>query len=217
MSLDPLSLLFVFTSGVFALFSPCGFPMLPGYVSYYIGTNASLGKAFPGGVACTLGLVTVFSIIGVIADALGSLITYYISLLELVAGLATIFLGLSMILKIRIPMFSIPVKAPKRRGLIGIYLYGVTYGMATLACSAPIFFSILSIAIAAGGLLNGILTFTVYAIGMGLPLIIITILLVNTKKMFLKRIMKMMPWIEKLSGIILVSIGVYLIYFYLYL
>jgi len=188
--------------------------MLPGYISYYVGSKASLGKAVPGGIICALGLVTVFSIIGIVASILGSIIYPYIPLLELVAGLATIVLGVSMLIEIRLPTFSLPVRAPKRRGLIGIFLYGAAYGMATLGCSAPIFFSILFYAIAAGGPLHGIITFIVYAVGAGLPLIITTILVAKAKKLMLERIVKMTPWLQRISGIVLVVVGIYLMYFY---
>jgi len=188
--------------------------MLPGYISYYMGAKASSGKAVSAGVACTLGLVTMFSLIGVVASILGSVINPYIPLLGLVAGVATILLGASMLVEIKLPTFLVPLQAPKRRGLIGIFLYGVIYGLATLGCSAPIFFAVLFWAIAGGGPLSGIITFMVYAVGMGIPLILTTILVAMAKEMTLKRIGKMLPWLQKISGIILIIIGAYLIYFY---
>jgi cytochrome c biogenesis protein CcdA len=188
--------------------------MLPGYISYYMGSKASLGKAVPSGVACTLGLVTVFSVIGAMASILGSLINPYIPLLELVAGLATILLGVSMLIEIRFPSFSLPIKAPKRRGFIGLFLYGAVYGLATLGCSAPVFFAILFWAIAGGGLLNGIITFIAYAVGMGLPLILTTILLAMAKELALRRMVRMLPWLRRISGAVLIIIGVYLTYLY---
>ncbi len=215
MSLDPSGLTFIFTAGVFALFSPCGFPMLPGYISYYMGTKTSLGRAIPGGIACTLGLVTIFSIIGALATALGGLLSVYIPLLEIVAGIFTIFLGIIIMFELKYPIFGLPIKAPKQKGFIGLFLYGIAYGMATLGCSAPIFFSILSYAIAAGSILQGIVTFIVYAIGMGLPLLIVTVLIVKTKKFILTRIVRLIPLIQKISGMVLVFIGIYLIYFYI--
>lgn len=214
MTLDLPRLIFAFVAGASALLSPCGFPMLPGYISYYMGTKVSLGKAVPSGAACTLGLVTVFSMIGTIAATLGSLINPYLPLLELVAGLVTIVLGFSMLFEVNVLSFSLPMKAPKRRGLIGIFLYGVLYGLATLGCSAPIFFSILFWAISGGGVLNGIITFIIYALGMGLPLTLTTILLAMAKELTIKKMVKMLPWIKKISGIILVAVGIYLIYLY---
>ncbi|MFQ5758117.1 MAG: cytochrome c biogenesis CcdA family protein, partial [Candidatus Bathyarchaeia archaeon] len=214
MSLDLSGLTFILTAGALALLSPCGFPMLPGYISYYIGTRSSLGRAIYGGVACTLGLLTVFSIIGVAVSMLGSFVSRYMPFLELVAGLAAILMGISIIIEIKFPTFLTKLRAPKQRGLVGIFLYGIIYGLATMGCSAPIFFSILFYAVAAGGPLYGTITFVVYAIGMGLPIIVTTILVAKAKKLLLERIVKATPWFQKISGIVLIIIGVYLIYFY---
>jgi len=214
LALDFSGLVLIFAAGALALLSPCGFPMLPGYISYYMGAKASLEKAVSGGVACTLGLLTVFSAIGVAASTLGGLVFRYIPLLELVAGLIVILMGISVIVEIRFPTFFTISRAPKQRGLIGVFLYGVVYGLATLGCSAPIFFSILFYAVAAGGPLYGTITFAVYAIGMGLPIIITTILVAKAKKFMLEKMVKMIPWFQRISGMVLIMIGAYLIYFY---
>jgi len=214
LSPDLSGLTLIFTAGALTLLSPCGFPMLPGYISYYMGAKASLEKAVSGGVACTLGLLTVFSAIGVVVSTLGSLVSRYIPLLELVAGLIVISMGISMIAEIRFPTFFTISRAPRQRGLIGVFLYGVVYGLAALGCSAPIFFSILFYAVSAGGLFYGMITFVVYALGMGLPIIITTILVAKAKKFMLERMLKMIPWFQKIGGIVLIIIGAYLIYFY---
>lgn len=210
---------FVLAAGAFALLSPCSYPMLPGYISYYIGDKnfksgkTSLSKAVPNGVACMLGLISVFSVIGIFASALGNLISPYIPALELVAGLAMIFLGIGVLVRIKFP--ALPLKAPQRSGMVGIFLYGVIYGLATLGCSAPIFFSTLLYAATSGGILFGIVVLIVYALGMGIPLIITTIIVAKARQLMLKKISRMMPWIQKISGIILIVIGVYLTYYYL--
>jgi len=49
---------------------------------------------------------------------------------------------------------------------------------------------------------------------MGLPIIITTILVAKAKELTLERIVKMTPWLQKISGTVLIFIGVYLIYFY---
>jgi cytochrome c-type biogenesis protein len=215
LSFDSSSLAFIFTAGALALFSPCGFPMLPGYISYYMGAKVSMEKALAGAAACTLGLLTVFSAIGVIVSTLGRFISQYIPLLELAAGLIVVFLGISMIFEIRFPTFFTISTAPTQKGLIGVFLYGVAYGLATLGCSAPIFFSILFYAVAAGGSLYGIITFVVYAIGMGLPITITTIFIAKAKKFLLKKMMKMLPWLQKIGGLVLITIGAYLIYYHI--
>jgi cytochrome c-type biogenesis protein len=204
----------IFTAGMFALLSPCGFPMLPGYVSYYMGSKGSLGKVIPTSIACTLGLVAVFSTIGTIAAIVGNVINQYIPLFELVAGIATVLFGIGMLFEVKLPTFFASLKAPKRRGVIGIFLYGVIYGLATLGCSAPIFFSLLFFAVVSGGILHGITTFAVYACGMGVPIFVTTLLVAKAKELTLKRIVDLTPRLQKISGIALVIIGVYLIAYY---
>jgi cytochrome c biogenesis protein CcdA/chitodextrinase len=207
MSFSGLSL--VFSAGVLALFSPCGFPMLPGYLSYYLGRKKTLETAVSSGIACTLGLIAVFSVIGVGAALAGSVITQYIPALEVVAGSLAIVMGISMLMNIKFPTLFKISRAPTQKGLPGLFLYGIAYGLATLGCSAPIFFSTLFYAITSGGFLAGITTFVVYAVGMGLPILLITILLAKTKTQLLNRVMNVMPWFEKISSVIIIAIGVY--------
>jgi cytochrome c biogenesis protein CcdA/cytochrome oxidase Cu insertion factor (SCO1/SenC/PrrC family) len=215
MSLSGLSL--VFSAGVLALFSPCGFPMLPGYLSYYLGKKKTIEKAVSSGIACTLGLMTVFSVIGAGVALLGSVITQYIPILELLAGSLAIVMGISMLTNIKFPTLFTINRAPTQKGLPGLFLYGIAYGLATLGCSAPIFFSTLFYALTSGGILAGIVTFAVYAIGMGLPILLITILLSKTKTQLLARVMHVMPWFQKISSLVIIAIGVYLISYYILL
>ena len=214
---DPSGLTLALTAGALALLSPCGFPMLPGYISYYIGAKPSLERAIPAGIVCTSGLLAVFSMVGLAVSAFGSLASRYISFLELVAGVLVILMGTVTIARIRFPTLLGVVsklKAPKTRGLSGIFLYGVAYGLATLACSAPIFFSMLFYALASGGPLYGLTTFIVYAIGMGIPLLITTILVAKVKKIVLEKIVRLTPLFQEISGIILILIGTYILYYY---
>jgi len=213
LSFDSSRLTVTLVAGAYALLSPCGYPMLPGYISYYLGVTSSLIKAVSHGVACVLGMITVFSTIGAIASLVGSVINPFISYLELVAGISTILFGVSILIEIDFSPLNLLLKAPKSRGAAGIFLYGVIYGLATLGCSAPVFFSILSWAIASGPM-NGFITFLAYAIGMSVPVILTTVLVVMAKKSILKKIVKMTPWLQKMSGIILIIIGTYLIYYY---
>ena len=202
-------------AGVSALLSPCGYPMLPGYISYYLGSKLSVEKALRGGVTCALGLLTVYSVIGVIVSTIGGIVSPYIPFLELVAGVAIIVMGIFMIVEIRFLTFFEKLRAPINKGLIGLFLYGIVYGLATLGCSAPIFFSIVFYAIVSGGALFGFVTFIFYAVGMGFPILLTTILVAKAKQLMLKKIMGITPLLQKISGLILIAIGIYLIYFYL--
>jgi len=188
--------------------------MLPGYISYYMGAKASFGKAITSGFVCVLGLLTVFSVIGIIVSLLGSFISRYALFLELIVGLIITFMGFITLIGIRLPSSMPFLKAPRRRGFVSIYLYGLLYGLAVLGCSAPIFLSVLFYALGFGGLSLSLILFVFYTIGMGLPLIMITILIAEAKDLILKKMAEALTLLNKISGVTLILVGAYLLYYF---
>lgn len=213
MSLDTAGLAFAFTAGLLSIFSPCGYALLPGYVSYYLGSDFSVARGIHGGLACTLGLMTVFSVVGALASSLGSLLQRLVPMLDLLAAAILVLMGIIMLLEIQLPYVLIGVEPSKRKGLPGFYLFGIVYGMAGVGCSAPIFLSVLLHAMTKG-LTNGLLTFAVYAIGMGIPLIVTSVLLAEAKDYVVARVAQITPKLHRISGIVLILVGAYLAYYY---
>ena len=213
MALQLSGLAFAFSAGVFSLFSPCSYALLPGYVSYYLGAKFGVVKALTGGLACTLGLITVFAAIGGLASSLGEFIPKIIPLMDLAAGVILIAMGLGSLLDLKMPFVSLNVMPSRRRGFIGLYTYGIIYGLAGVGCSAPIFISVLFYSMSKG-LAQGVLSFVAYALGMGAPLIVTTLLLSQAKDYMVQRINMATEKLQRASGVILVAVGLYLIYFY---
>jgi cytochrome c-type biogenesis protein len=213
MVLQLSGLAFAFSAGVFSLFSPCSYALLPGYVSYYLGARFGVVKALTGGLACTLGLITVFAAIGGLSSSLGELIPQIIPLLDIAAGVILIAMGLGNLLELKTPFLSLNVMPSRRRGFIGLYTYGIIYGLAGVGCSAPIFISVLFYAMSKG-LAQGVLSFVAYALGMGLPLIVTTLLLSQAKGYMIQSINMATEKLRRASGAVLVAVGLYLIYFY---
>jgi len=202
--------MFAFAAGIFALFSPCSFPLLPGYVSYYIGAKTTFGKAITSGVLCALGFLTVFSIIGLFVSLIGNFISNYIPFLELIVGLIIVLMGLLKVFDVSFPFSFSFLKLRNRRAFLGIFLYGLLYGLAALSCSAPVFLAVLFYAMLSGGLFNGLIIFIFYAMGMGLPIILVTILVAKAKDLILKRMIQSTRVLSKISGLILIVVGSYL-------
>ena len=213
MALQLSGLAFAFSTGVFSLFSPCSYALLPGYISYYLGAKFGVVKALTGGLACTLGLITVFAAIGGLSSSLGELTPQIIPLLDIAAGVILIAMGLGNLLELKVPFLSFNVMPSRRRGLIGLYTYGIIYGLAGVGCSAPIFISVLFYAMSKG-LAQGVLSFVAYALGMGLPLIVTTLLLSQAKDYMIQRINMATEKLRRASGAVLIVVGLYLIYFY---
>jgi cytochrome c-type biogenesis protein len=214
MSIQASSLLFAFTAGLFSIFSPCSYPLLPGYMSYYLGSEFSVEKAFSGGVAATLGLLTVFTIIGGSASIIGGLLRQLVPVLDMFAAFFLILMGISTLIDINLYL-SLPLKPIERQGYTGLYLFGIVYGLAGIGCSAPIFLSILFYSMSKG-VLQGSLSFMLYAFGMGIPLVATSIIIAKAKVVILNRVNRAAPILKRLSGIILILVGLLLIYFHYY-
>ena len=211
MSLDLPGLAFALTAGVLSVFSPCGYALLPGYVSYSLGSRLSLARAVSGGFACTLGLVTVFTVVGGLSSGLGAVLTRLVPQLDLIAGLILVAMGVATLRQMRIPFLTVPSGLSRRMGLSGFYLFGVVYGLAGVGCSAPIFLSVVVFA-ASRGLVNGVLAFVAYALGMGLPLILTSVLVAQANELMLRRISEATPRLQRVSGVMLVLVGLYMFY-----
>jgi cytochrome c-type biogenesis protein len=213
LSLDLPGLAFALTAGVLSVFSPCGYALLPGYVSYYLGSRLSLVRALSGGLACTLGLVTVFTVVGGLSSSLGTVLTWLVPQLNLLAGLVLIVMGAATLRQMRVPFLTVPSGLSRRTGLTGFYFFGLVYGLAGVGCSAPIFISVVVFA-ASRGLANGVLTFVAYALGMGVPLMLTSVLVAQANEVLLRRISEATPRLQRVSGAILVLVGLYLFYFH---
>ncbi|MBQ03625.1 hypothetical protein CL673_02800 [Candidatus Bathyarchaeota archaeon] len=206
-------LVFAFSAGVFSLFSPCSYALLPGYVSYYLGAEFGVVKALTGGLACTLGLITVFAVVGGLASSLGELVPQIIPQLDIVAGIIIIIMGLRNLLDLKMPFIYPDIMPSVKQGFLGLYIFGIVYGLVGVGCSAPIFVSVLFYSMSKG-IFYGVLSFITYALGMGVPLIVTTVLLSQARDYLIQRINMATERIQRSSGAVLIIVGLYLIYFY---
>jgi len=214
MSLESLvfDLAFAFSAGVFSIFSPCSFPLLPGYIAYMAGSKASGKRAAIVGGVCTFGFMTVFTVLGAIASSVGSIFIKYMPWIQLIAAMLIIIFGLTMLLNIPLPLPMASLKTSENLGLLGMYTFGLTYGLAS-TCAAPIFFSIVLYAFV-GGILRGIFTSLAYSLGMGSVFIVLAILTAEAKRSVVQKVATLTPWIRRLSGLVLIAVGAYLVYLF---
>lgn len=140
---------FALTAGVATFFSPCAYPLLPGYVGFYVNQvdaeDVSLLSAGTRGIAAGIGVLATFGVLAGatvrISNAALSNITVFESL---VGGLLVVF-GL-LVVTGRSPSLSIPL--PKRRAsVLGFGLFGAGYALAGAGCVAPIFLAVVARAI----------------------------------------------------------------------
>ena len=227
---------FPFSVGMLAAFNPCGFAMLPTWIGYFIGTDApddtrvrALTRGLRVGAIMTLGFITVFGGIGLLIAAFLSqgTVTEYVGYITVVLGVLLIPLGIAMYrgyqLNLSLPKMA---KGGESREAGSIFLFGVSYAVVSLSCTIGLFVSAVSNSftvvgenqfgertesVTLGSILDGAGSFIAYAVGMGVVILFLTVSLARAKSNVATNMRRLLPHMGKISGVVLVIAGFYLI------
>jgi cytochrome c biogenesis protein CcdA len=216
------ALALAFGAGLVATINPCGFAMLPAYLSYFMGLRSddtsragAVRTAFAVGGVVSLGFLVVFGIAGIVITAGFRAFTSWIPWIALGVGFAIGLLGLSMALgyepKIVLPKAS---RARTGSGLRPIFGFGVSYGVASLSCTLPVFLVAVAGQLTQQSLLGGVGVFLAYTAGMSFMLLIVTIVLALGKQTIVSRLRASARYINRISGAILVLAGAFIVWFW---
>jgi len=166
---------FAASAGLATFFAPCAFPLLPGYVGYYVQRNGggASGVGVWSAAAAAVGSVTSLGVIAVLVIAFGRRLTSVLPLLEPVVGIGLIAFGL-LVLTGRAPTVSLPL--PQRpESVMGFCVFGAVYALAAAGCVVPLFIGVLTQA-ATLPLRWGAATAIVYVSTATAPLVGVTLL-----------------------------------------
>jgi len=244
---------FAFIAGMAAFFSPCSFPLLPGYITYYfkVGADAQKKKQEAGiedvgltkgqqirtglrlGTISGLGIVLVYFVLGIIiipllylgVTAVGDAITYFkpiVGTILIVMGILTLFDIAINIGFITAPFRRLKDKIRPRKGptkptfnTTGLFLYGVGYGSASAGCSAPVFIALVFAAVSTGNATDTIVTFVVFLFSLWLLMAVVSVLLTISEEKVKTGMMKYYIWIKRVTGVVFIIAGAYLMYLFL--
>ncbi|WP_436924103.1 cytochrome C biogenesis protein [Halosimplex amylolyticum] len=125
---------FALGAGVATFFAPCAFPLLPGYVGYFLerGGGDSPGAA---AAAAALGSLGGFALIAGGAYAIGRRLTSLLPAFEPLVGLALVAFGAATL----VDRGSATVPLPSRPdSVVGFGLFGGAYALAAAGCVVPV-------------------------------------------------------------------------------
>ncbi|NHJ32221.1 MAG: cytochrome c biogenesis protein CcdA, partial [Asgard group archaeon] len=254
-----------FFAGILSFFSPCAFPLLPGYMAYNLDllvksekgedekeekdkeTKARIRqrvwKSLMWGGAAALGIFLFYMIIGLIVSFAGGAVSNWLwveYIIPVVGGLLIILgilaftpysLDTSRIInffdrngrkKLELEDSKQEVKKKRSRALsdapqlVKLFLYGITYALASIGCNFPILIGLVLGAIQAGSFFNAVMIFLVYSIAMALLMIVITLLVGFSKDALINRLQASTKAVKIISGVLLILAGGFLIGWFLW-
>lgn len=205
-------------AGMISFLSPCVLPIVPAYLAYMSGISLSEAKdarwkTLVPAIFFVLGLSTVFLLLGFTASWIGRVFLENQTLLSQIAGVVVIVLGLNFLGIFRIPFLNYEARfdaGDKGGSAFGAYLLGLAFAFGWTPCIGPILGAILSIAATESSVTRGTMLLAGYAIGLGLPFLIVAAFLDRAHGL-LAKMRRHMGLIEKIMGGLLVLIGIALL------
>ncbi|MDO8443321.1 MAG: cytochrome c biogenesis protein CcdA [bacterium] len=216
--MEPISFAVAFGAGLLSFLSPCMLPLLPVYLASLAGpeiletgTKIKRLSVFLHSLTFVVGFSIVFTLWGVGAGLLGSVLIGYLGILRQVTGVLLILFGLLMLASLKVPWLSysqrLNLSLGTRSGYLRSFLIGIILPVAWIPCTSWVLAGILMLAGASTTAGQGAYLLAVYSLGMGLPFLAIG-LAFGFLSPFLRKVNRYAVWLYLISGLMLILVGI---------
>jgi cytochrome c-type biogenesis protein len=211
---------YAFGLGMVAAVNPCGFAMLPAYLGYFLGLEGdddpdrSVLRALAVGLTVTAGFVAVFAIVGYVIENVSRQVLDALPYATVVIGLALAALAVAMLFGFQ-PILKLPKlqKGTGSRELGSMFLFGVSYAVASLTCTIATFLALTSVTFSNENVASGVGVFIMYALGMGSVVVFLTIATALAKASVARGLRRALPFVHRVSALLLLASGLYVAYY----
>jgi len=213
-------LVIAFVAGGLAPINPCGFSLLPAFLSLHLadaatrdsraGARVAAGVAMGGAVAA--GFVGVFVAAGLPLALGASFLTRYVPWVGIAIGGGLVIAGTSILLGKRL---SLETHLSGRRGPRGPVAFGVGYGAASIGCTLPVFLAVVGAGAASAAAIGVLASFAAYGAGTAAMLIVLGVGAAHAEGSIAARMKRLVPHMQRVSGVLLVAAGIYLSYYWI--
>lgn len=218
----PLALALV--AGAVAAVNPCGFALLPAYLAMLVtdappgsvsGTRGQVLRAGRFSLAMTAGFVAVFGAFGLVIARLSVSVERYLPLVTLAIGVGLVVLGAWVLRGGHVPgvRFAGRVGLAPRATVGSQVLYGVAFAAASLSCTIAPFLAVTGAASRTGNAGGVLLTFVVYALGMGAVVTALAMAVALARGSLVHRLRSASRVVGRVSGVLLVVAGAYIAWY----
>ncbi|MGA9679489.1 MAG: cytochrome c biogenesis CcdA family protein [Mycobacterium sp.] len=221
-----------FAAGLVAALNPCGFAMLPAYLLLAVrgqphegnsGPSTAVGRAIGRALAATvgmaLGFMAVFGSFGALTISAASTVQRYLPYGTVVIGVVLVALGVWLLsgreLTALTPRPLGPRWAPTAR-LWSMFGYGVSYAIASLSCTIGPFLAVTAAGLRSGSVLTGVSIYLAYVGGLTLVVGVLALAAATASSAVAERLRRIQPFVNRISGALLVLVGLYVAYYGVY-
>lgn len=213
-----------FGAGLVAALNPCGFALLPGYLALVVrgasagGPLQALGRALVATMVMTAGFVAVFGTFGLLTVAAASTVQRYLPYVTLIIGVALIVLGVWLLAGRRLGLLLPDAVtghtgwAPTAR-LGSMAGYGVGYAVASLSCTVGPFLAVTGATLESNTAWHRVAVFAAYAAGFALVVGVLAVATALAGTAVVDRLRRIVPYISRISGALLIAVGAYVAYY----
>lgn len=218
---------FAFGAGMVAAFNPCGFALLPAYLSLFLAGDGeqeqpsrpqALARAGVVSASVVAGFVLVFGIAGLLISQTSFVVQDYTPWLTVIIGVLLVPVGIAMMRgwtpKIRLPAIG---RSRQMDGSTGsMFVFGVSYAVVSLSCTIPAFLVAVVGTFSEGSFLDGLAVFAAYTAGMGSVLVVLTVVVATAQQGMLAKIRGVLPYVSTVAGLLAAVAGAYVAYYGIY-
>ena len=210
-------LLLALTAGMLGAVNPCGFALLPAYLSVLVAAEPgrparAVGRALKAGAALALGYAVVFGAFGLVLTPIAGVLQPRLPWLTVVLGLGLAALGVWLLAGRSLP--SVNVRAPALTGSTGsTVLFGMAYAVASLGCAVGPFLALVVSSLRAGSIGSGVALFLAYAGGMALVVSATAVAVALVRVSVITRMRSLLAVVPRVGGAVLVVCGLYVAYY----
>ncbi|THA23586.1 cytochrome c biogenesis protein CcdA [Streptomyces sp. RKND-216] len=208
-------------AGMLAAVNPCGFALLPAYLSLLVlgddspGRSVAVGRALTATAAMTVGFAALFGVFGLAVQPVAGQVQQHLPWFTLVFGALLAAAGVRVLAGRRLPGMTPQLKrAPKvTRSLPSMALFGAAYATASLGCTIAPFLAIVVSAFRSGSAAGGMVLFVAYAAGMGLVVGAASLAVALTRSTAVPRLRRLGAIAPRLGGALLLLVGAYVAHY----
>ena len=212
-----------FAAGLVAALNPCGFAMLPAYLALVVrgedvGRRAAVGRAVTATAAMAAGFLTVFGGFGLLTLSAASTVQRYLPYVTVLIGVILVALGIWLLAgrEITVPAVATGAQWAPTTRLGSMFAYGISYAIASLSCTVGPFLAVTAAGLRGGSVLRGVSVYVAYAAGFTLVVGVLAVAAALASSAAVERMRRIVPYVNRISGALLVIVGLYVGYYGLY-